>query len=85
MNRRNFIQSLLTAGASFTILPGAGRLWKAERAIIPAINPAWVDAPYEVGFVMSGSQLGEWMELLKRSRKFPVGAGNVFMEINDKG
>jgi len=31
MNRRNFIGNLILAGASFAILPGAGRLWKATR------------------------------------------------------
>lgn len=29
MNRRNFIGNLLVAGASFMVLPGAGRVWKA--------------------------------------------------------
>lgn len=32
MNRRNFIKNLMVAGAAFTVLPGAGRIWKAERA-----------------------------------------------------
>ena len=31
MNRRNFIRNILVAGASFSILPGAGRLWVATR------------------------------------------------------
>lgn len=31
MNRRNFINNLIVAGASFTILPGAGRIWRATR------------------------------------------------------
>ena len=33
MNRRNFINSLLTIGAGFTILPSAGRIWKAEVSL----------------------------------------------------
>lgn len=33
MNRRSFFKSILVAGASFTILPGAGRIWKAQRDI----------------------------------------------------
>lgn len=45
MNRRNFIKNILIAGASFNILPGAGRIWKVERTKI--INPEWIDAPYE--------------------------------------
>lgn len=42
MNRRNFIQNILIAGASFTILPGAGRIWKAVREVPSHI--AFVDA-----------------------------------------
>lgn len=34
MDRRNFIGALLTIGAGFSILPGAGRLWVPERTII---------------------------------------------------
>jgi hypothetical protein len=35
VNRRNFIQSMLTAGAAFTILPGAGRLWvPTDRRVV---------------------------------------------------
>lgn len=37
MNRRNFIGNLLLAGASFAILPGADRLWKARRVF--SLNP----------------------------------------------
>ena len=31
MNRRGFLSQILVAGAAFSILPGAGRLWKATR------------------------------------------------------
>ena len=34
MNRRNFIKNILVAGASFSVLPGAGRIWKATRSDI---------------------------------------------------
>lgn len=57
MNRRNFIRGLLTAAAGFTILPGAGRIWKAERKIV---NPAWVNAPYEVTFFHYRDFGGVW-------------------------
>jgi hypothetical protein len=33
VNRRNFLCNILVAGASFTILPGAGRIWKAQRQL----------------------------------------------------
>lgn len=49
MNRRNFLRGIIVAGASFNILPGAGRIWQARRPeIIP--NPAYVNAPYEFAF-----------------------------------
>jgi len=47
MNRRNFIGNLLIAGASFAILPGAGRIWRAQRCVP---NPAWETAEYEIVF-----------------------------------
>lgn len=34
MNRRNFIRNILVAGASFNVLPGAGRLWVARRSAV---------------------------------------------------
>lgn len=50
MNRRNFLRGVIIAGASFNILPGAGRIWKAQRPDL-VVNPAWVEAPYEVSFL----------------------------------
>lgn len=43
MNRRNFLNSIMVAGASFAILPGAGRIWRAERAtkIVPYWFQTW--------------------------------------------
>ena len=35
MDRRNFIQNILTAGASFMILPGIGRIWKQTSGFLP--------------------------------------------------
>ena len=32
-SRRNFLNELLTAGAGFMILPGAGRIWRTIRPI----------------------------------------------------
>ena len=34
MNRRSFLTDLLKGAAAFTILPGTGRVWKAERQVI---------------------------------------------------
>ena len=54
MNRRSFFKTLATAAAAFTILPSAvtyGRTWaKKTSSGIYVVNPAWVNAPYEVGF-----------------------------------
>lgn len=33
MNRRSFIERLALGVAGFTILPGAGRVWRAERDV----------------------------------------------------
>lgn len=35
MNRRSFLSTLLKAAVGFNILPGAGRIWKAESRIVP--------------------------------------------------
>lgn len=37
MNRRNFINGLLTLGAGFMVLPSAGRIWKAQRRVEPVV------------------------------------------------
>lgn len=63
MNRRNFIGGLLAAAAGFTILPGAGRVWKAvitQRMVVP--NPAYANAPYEISFMgfRAEDYAGEW-------------------------
>ena len=50
VDRRNFLKNLALA---FTILPSAGRVWKASAKIINprAIpNPAYATAQYEVYF-----------------------------------
>lgn len=49
MNRRNFLRGIVIAGASFNILPGAGRIWKAQRPEL-VVNPAWVKAEYEIAY-----------------------------------
>lgn len=33
MNRRSFLDTMLKGAAAFTILPGAGRIWKAEKSL----------------------------------------------------
>ena len=61
MDRRNFIGRLLAIGAGFTILPGAGRIWKVTRTVhcrfIP--NPAYIDAPYEAYYWFWGADGGQ--------------------------
>lgn len=41
-SRRSFLRSILVAGASFSILPGAGRVWKAIRTGPPFIVSEWI-------------------------------------------
>ena len=36
MNRRSFLDSMIRAGVACAFLPGAGRLWKPSREIVPA-------------------------------------------------
>lgn len=45
--RRNFLRSILVAGASFTILPGAGRIWRAHHT--ETIGGIYVDLIAEGG------------------------------------
>jgi len=47
MNRRSFFGALLKGAAAFTILPSAGRVWKATRAVP---NPLYENAEYDVMF-----------------------------------
>lgn len=46
MNRRSFIERLALGMAGFTILPGAGRVWKVTRA---PVLPFWMHSPYYAG------------------------------------
>ena len=44
MNRRGFFKRLLLGGAAFTILPGAGRIWKAQRQTpAPILREFWFE------------------------------------------
>lgn len=58
-SRRNFLRSILVAGASFAILPGAGRIWHARRDTRwlfteeeLTLNPDWVNAPFGLSNVI---------------------------------
>lgn len=61
----------MVAAAGFTVLPGAGRVWRAMPATCSQINPAWVNAEYEVCFFGSESFLQ-----YVTGGKFPEGAGS---------
>ena len=55
MNRRSFLSTVLAGVVAPAFLPGAGRLWKRTESGLSVpkravINPAWVNAPYEVAF-----------------------------------
>lgn len=69
MNRRNFIKSILVAGASFTILPGAGRIWKATRSPLYEINPEWINAPFNPKFLLYNMNEERWYEIEGLFRK----------------
>lgn len=81
MNRRGFFKTLAAATAGFTILPPATtyqRIWKATKQV----NPAWVSAPYEVGFLFNPMDyMGDWKFILDNGLigpgTFPVDAGTI--------
>lgn len=58
MNRANFLKSLLIA-------PFVGMVGKKAIKTAPKINPAWVDAPYEMEFIRfyGGTRHGKTMWL----------------------
>ncbi len=62
MNRRGFFKTLAAATVGFAILPPATtyqRVWKAVAT--PQINPAWISAPAEIGFIFNPMAFrGEW-------------------------
>lgn len=57
MNRRNFIETTLAAGAMFTVLPSAGRIWRVqhtepafnEDALCSLLQKAWADTGRQSG------------------------------------
>lgn len=65
MTRRTFFSKLAKAVGVFTILPGAGRVWRPSPFRIirmggpevsfenfGILNPNWVNAPFEIKFIM---------------------------------
>lgn len=60
MNRRNFIGSLLALGAGFTILPGTGRVWRAEKKLVlPDFDPKYLITPPTLyDFLMTHTEIG---------------------------
>ena len=62
--RRSFLSKLALGVAGFTILPAAttyARSWKKTEAGLYAVNPDWVDAPYEMTMMYSTKDFnGTW-------------------------
>lgn len=55
MNRRSFFKTLAVAAAGFSVLPSATTYARAKwvkqaSSGIYVVNPAWVNAPYEVAW-----------------------------------
>lgn len=73
--RRNFIGQLAGLGL-FTILPGAGRVWKAERKIV---TPAYFARMQDPWFVLVGDSA--WYRLLAQG-KFPPNLGETTRTVN---
>lgn len=75
MNRRNFIQGLLTAGAGFMVLPSAGRLWKAVIDPKTVVNPNYVSVlESQTFFFDPHSYIGEWRFIMDM-KEYPMNAG----------
>ena len=57
MNRRDFIRASATALLGFTILPGAGRVWKARR-VMGLSSPVWANAaPFGLALLDCGNEV----------------------------
>ena len=59
MNRRSFFKTLAVAAAGFSVLPSATTYARAKwvkqaSSGIYVVNPAWVNAPYEVAWFVCG-------------------------------
>lgn len=86
-NRRAFFKQLAGIGL-FSILPGAGRIWKAETVIQPAliVDPFEVfrapmeSLPEEIDIRVFSASI--WMSLVPRGQ-FPKGAGETVRPIAD--
>lgn len=68
MHRRGFLSNIVKAAVVFSILPSAStyaRNWvKPIGKDIYVLNPAWIDAPYEIGFLF-------------QNKTWPKNMGNV--------
>lgn len=56
MTRRNFLKSVATVAAAFSILPNAttyARNWVPRTSGVLVPNPAYVTAEYELSFIIS--------------------------------
>jgi len=56
MNRRSFLNSILTACVAPHFLPGGGRIWKAALEPTWVINPEWESAKYRIFWPSPASQ-----------------------------
>jgi hypothetical protein len=79
MNRRNFLKNSALALFGFSVLPPAktyGRIWKAQRKPVARIlmNPAYVNAPYEMGYMFA-----DGIQEYSIERREELGAKKIFM------
>lgn len=62
MNRRSFLTGIIAAGISAAILPSAltyERTWKKTAQGLYVLNPDWVNAPYEIRWLVTDKNLFE--------------------------
>lgn len=82
MNRRSFFKRLTLGAAAFTILPGAGRVWKAERLGVLA----QLDGSFVCGMIPPGPKetLYDYLLDIRRQREKSGQDPKVIEIITDK-
>lgn len=74
--RRNFLGNLLVATAGFAILPGAGRVWRAER-VVHRVTYRFVDLGWTIDpRALERLDIATW-NVLVQPGIWPEGIGDV--------
>ena len=83
VSRRNFLHSLGAAVATFAILPSAStytRNWKRTDSGLYILNPEYLNAPYEVSFIVGANVVPIVWQRCLGEHQLPNIAGTVIRE-----